>query len=95
MCEDLTDKGVCLGQQGREVSGLLVSCIAFGPWVPLFGRKDVSLPPGTGTVFPRGDLFLAPGGAEEGQRQLFAPAVSQDSFSSVQSLSCVRLFATP
>ena len=95
MCEDLTDKGLCLGQQGREVSGLLVSCIAFGPWVPLFGRKDVSLSPGTGTVFPRGDLFLAPGGAEEGQRQLFAPAVSQDSFSSVQSLSCVRLFATP
>ena len=57
MCEDLTDKGLCLGQQGREVSGLLVSCTAFGPCFPLFGRKDVSLPPGTGGYF-HGEMYF-------------------------------------
>ena len=49
----------------------------FQPCVPLFGRKDVSLPPGTGRVFAHGDLFTAFRGNRKRAEMLFGRAVSK------------------
>ena len=64
----------------------------FQPFVSLFGHKDVSLPPGTGRVFPRGDLFSAFRGNRRRPEYTFCTSCFSSLFTSEQSMCCRGVF---
>ena len=64
----------------------------FQRWVPLFGRKDVSLPPGTGRVFAHGDLFTAFTGNRRRAEYAFCNSCFSSVLNSEQSLCYSGVF---